>query len=1083
MLLAIFWVAEASAVTPGHVDDFEDGTTQGWQEGDSSPNPPANVANGGPMGASDNFIENVSTGGAGAGSKQVMFNTSVDWTGDFAAAGITVLRLDVRVDPNSEGPLQLRLAFRGTNGATFLSADPVEVAHDGIWQSVDLPFAASAMTQIAAGATFSQAAAGVTQLRLMHRPSGAAWQGVAYDGLVGYDNISALSVASYTGWMWETGVSNFAPLAELQEENCFGQMFLGVDSDDNWNISGSDACTGRLTTNSNPARTYVNYDQVSDTIPVVEALEARSTRPLVSAGGNLSELIGEDVEMGVGQGEARLATMLASPSTGDLLMVGGYDGYSDPDYSEQFGFVNLFVKDSPDTRAARVASDLEGRWYSSFFARFIGRNNVDVNIAQTGLRVLDLQAEGVCSYAVPAVIPDPEVINNGDLFTSAQIAFAGGVDLGDRGVFAGVTALSRSACSYEIDADGHLSIDFTMTDNTQEPPEVRAVNFKFVVSDDNRYAVNAPDPDGVQEDGTGLVVGYRAPSALGIDSIDGTYLFYLNVADQEATGAAHTALATGPQLLDFFARGRIEFDSTTQGTVPQGLSGDWYFCDVELVQSGAEYQANGEPGLLSVTTSMDLVAESEQIGCAFNLSPDGSLLVNLTVSDPGEPVEEALFAGYVNDNGELITLVDFLADIENPESAVGGLKDLGSVRHILAMEYAGNLSGNEDDDRLTNFQEFLAPLPPVSVDLIATPALVDSGILAGQETWSAVTRDPDTSRFVASVHRLSDSSSVAGIDLGFDLPVAASGLDDDNPAADSSLVVLAVDVAGTPRVRKYRLSDGALLRATKVFQPGWQVFDLAVLEDMNGDGVSEYAVLGRNLSTGENAAQVRSGSSGSFIKNVFFLNPAWLPRQLVVLSNFAGGPAPELGLLATNAQGQIVVMVKDAGTNVFIKNVFFLSSSWSALGALSIPGFAGSSADEIGLGAVNLGSGRIVVMVKDAGTNAFLNNVFPLSSNWDLISGLVVADETGNGASELVALGVNKVSGKIVVQVRDAATNNFIRNLSPLGSNWTPNNMLAYGSGAGQRFVVVAERKSDQLPVVQTIEAVSGDLVSNVFLD
>ena len=203
----------------------------------------------------------------------------------------------------------------------------------------------------------------------------------------------------------------------------------------------------------------------------------------------------------------------------------------------------------------------------------------------------------------------------------------------------------------------------------------------------------------------------------------------------------------------------------------------------------------------------------------------------------------------------------------------------------------------------------------------------------------------------------------------------------------------------------------------------------------------------------------------------------------MVLSNFSGGPAPELGLLATNAQGKIIVMVKDAGTNQFIRNVFFLNSNWSALGGLSIPSFAGSGADEIGLAAVNLGSGKNIVMVKDSGTNAFLNNVFPLSSNWELIGGAIVEDETGNGASEVAALGVTKVYGKIIIQVRDGATGVFIRNLSPLGSNWTPNNMLAYGSGAGQRFVVLAVRKSDQLPVVQTIEAVSGDLVSNVFLN
>jgi len=207
--------------------------------------------------------------------------------------------------------------------------------------------------------------------------------------------------------LWETAAFNSPFVPELEEEYCFGPMSLEIDAADNWNINGSAACTGRVTTNNDPARAYLNYDQGTGTIPFVENFEARSTRPLVSAGGNLLELFGEDVEMGVGSGEERLGSVLAEPSNSSLLIVGAYNSFVDANFAESSGFVDLLVKSSADIKAVRTASDLEGRWYGGFFSRFISRNNVANNVSITGLRVLDLQAGGVCVYSEPAVIPDP----------------------------------------------------------------------------------------------------------------------------------------------------------------------------------------------------------------------------------------------------------------------------------------------------------------------------------------------------------------------------------------------------------------------------------------------------------------------------------------------------------------------------------------------------------------------------------------------------------------------------------------------------------------------------------------------------
>jgi hypothetical protein len=69
------------------VDDFEDGTTQGWIVnllGMAPPPPgalPINVPTGGPGGLGDNFLRLASLGGNGPGSRLVVINLAPRWTG------------------------------------------------------------------------------------------------------------------------------------------------------------------------------------------------------------------------------------------------------------------------------------------------------------------------------------------------------------------------------------------------------------------------------------------------------------------------------------------------------------------------------------------------------------------------------------------------------------------------------------------------------------------------------------------------------------------------------------------------------------------------------------------------------------------------------------------------------------------------------------------------------------------------------------------------------------------------------------------------------------------------------------------
>ena len=185
--LVIAAAVPALAVDPAQVDDFEDGTTMGWEEGAVSPNPPVNVPDGGPGGAGDGDLENVSSGGAGAGSKMIMFN-NLQWTGDYAAAGVTSLQAHL----NNFGAtdLPMRVAVEGAGGGRFASIDPIVLPAGSGWTHVVFDLTDASMTSVGGTQTLAEVLASVTELRVL-AASFPDWNGGAMAAVLGMDNLAS----------------------------------------------------------------------------------------------------------------------------------------------------------------------------------------------------------------------------------------------------------------------------------------------------------------------------------------------------------------------------------------------------------------------------------------------------------------------------------------------------------------------------------------------------------------------------------------------------------------------------------------------------------------------------------------------------------------------------------------------------------------------------------------------------------------------------------------------------------------------------------------------------------------------------
>ncbi len=189
------------------VNNFEDGTTQGWVIGigpfnPNPPFPPTNITTGGPAGAGDNYLRLTSTGAGGPppnpNSRLSVINTSPQWTGNYLAAGVNAIGMDV-INLGATD-LHLRMMFEdpmfGPPTNIAFSTNPVVLAAGSGWTSITFLIDPGNLT---AGLGSVQAAlTNTTAIRLYHSPAAAGGQPVRIQGQLGVDNITATAVPEPT---------------------------------------------------------------------------------------------------------------------------------------------------------------------------------------------------------------------------------------------------------------------------------------------------------------------------------------------------------------------------------------------------------------------------------------------------------------------------------------------------------------------------------------------------------------------------------------------------------------------------------------------------------------------------------------------------------------------------------------------------------------------------------------------------------------------------------------------------------------------------------------------------------------------
>lgn len=162
LILTLATVASpALAVSVGQIDDFQDGTTQGWFNGAGFVSNSA----GGLGGAGDLFML-LESDGDGFGGRLVA-QQSAQWAGDYTTAGVDAIRLDL-INLGATD-LQIRLAISGAGGA-FSTIDTVDLGAAGGWTTAEFSVLPGDWTDAGTGVDIGLTLGTVAELRILHSP-------------------------------------------------------------------------------------------------------------------------------------------------------------------------------------------------------------------------------------------------------------------------------------------------------------------------------------------------------------------------------------------------------------------------------------------------------------------------------------------------------------------------------------------------------------------------------------------------------------------------------------------------------------------------------------------------------------------------------------------------------------------------------------------------------------------------------------------------------------------------------------------------------------------------------------------------
>jgi len=217
---------------------------------------------------------------------------------------------------------------------------------------------------------------------------------------------------------------------------------------------------------------------------------------------------------------------------------------------------------------------------------------------------------------------------------------------------------------------------------------------------------------------------------------------------------------------------------------------------------------------------------------------------------------------------------------------------------------------------LFNTLSFAAQFEPRQV--VALPDLNGNG---SAEVGVVLSDPAKADRLVINDTRT--GAAVQTLRSGADLLQAAVVADRNGNGAPEVALLWRDPAAGDTRVWVVDAATNQRVASLAGFGQGYDPLKLAVVADLNGNGVDDYAVLGRNAATGQVAVSVQEGATNRWL-NRFWYDKACTPLDLASIADIDHNGAAELVMLGRcGADGQLRAVVTDARTGQVLNRLTF----------------------------------------------------------------------------------------------------------------------------------------------------------------
>ena len=302
--------------------------------------------------------------------------------------------------------------------------------------------------------------------------------------------------------------------------------------------------------------------------------------------------------------------------------------------------------------------------------------------------------------------------------------------------------------------------------------------------------------------------------------------------------------------------------------------------------------------------------------------------------------------------------------------------------------------------------------------------------------------------------------------------------------ADTSapeIVALQVSDSLVNQVRVSDASSGVAQGTYGFLGSDWSPSGLVSVSGIgtSGQGIGVFAT---RVSDNLMGVQLRNGSDGALIRNVYPWSAAWRGLDIKLVPGQAAAGLDAIAVLAERRSDNLMgVELKDPTSGNRIRIIYPLGFGWRAeqLEVLDVNGVPG-----IAVLATRESDGLAIVQVRNAVSGALIRNVFPLGLGWSPVELKVIPDVNNNSVDEVAVRMTRDSDGLEIIQVRDAQTNNLVGNVYPIGAGsggWQTQKFEALDMGSTVVLGVLSVRDSDNQVLVQLRNILTGGVIKNNF--